>query len=455
MSYFAIGLNFKTACVAHREPYELDGDALEAFYREVGRLPKTEWLVLSTCNRTEIYGHGPERSVKRIKKVLGQRGGGWNADLSIDYRDDDAVAHVVDVITGLGSQILGDNQILSQTKEAYRAAATAGTLGPWMHRLMHSAFAAAKHVISTTGLGAGGSSVARAAVGTARQTLVQASHTGPVSCLVLGAGRMAQLVMKELDGYESWSVAVCNRTDAKADELAGTHHARSFSWSERYDALRSFDVVISATGSHETVINRQDILPGSADTEVTLIDIAVPRDIDPSLAQEPGFTVINIDGILDASHSASRQLEESVEAARAISEETVASVVRWEHQHDALQSAIHVLYQTFEAIRAREVERNIHRFVDEDHDQVDRLTRSIMQKLLAIPIVRLKMMADESLDLAERVELLQALFVRPNCEEGDQHPNPHNDEQHATGTSEQKASTTTVVIGESSILETV
>ncbi len=418
MDYFAFGINHRTAPVEIREAFEYDAESLERLYAAVGQLKGAEWLVLSTCNRTEVYLHGQPRHAARLREAISGRAGAWPADRAFEYRGREAVVHVLEVVSGIRSQILGDGQILNQVKGAYRIASTAGTLGPWMHRLMHTAFATAKEIITETGFGASGASVARAALDRALETSASVAPDGTVRTgLLLGRGTMIQLVLKEAAGRQDVRFLVSNRTDSAARELAATHGAGVVPWAERHEAASRVDFVIAGTGSFEPVLHAAELPARNASRPVLLLDISVPRNIDPSADALPGYRVLNIDQVVGHDPDGGAAVESKLAAARARCEAAADGVVAWEGQHDTLQPAIHTLYDTFEAVRRREVDRNLHRFDASQHEQIDRLTRSIMQKLLAIPVVRLKTMAASEMDLAGRVEILNSLFARVACEE--------------------------------------
>ena len=435
MDYYAFGINHRTAPVEIREAFEFDAATLERFYATVGTLKGAEWLVLSTCNRTEVYLHGQPRHAERLRTALAERSGVWPTDRAFEVRGRGAVVHVLEVVSGIRSQILGDAQILSQVKGAYRAAATAGTLGPWMHRLMHSAFATAKTIITDTGFGASGASVARAALDRALGCAhcvtpatglgpepghgVEGGHGGarPRRGLLLGRGTMIQLVLKEASGRGDTQFLVANRTDEAARELAAAHGAEFVAWVDRHRVAAAVDFVIAGTASFEPVLHAAELPPRASGEPVLLLDISVPRNIDPAADDVPGYRVFNIDQLVGLGTSEGTAFEAKLAAATAICSAAANEVLAWEGQHDALQPAIHTLYETFEAVRQREVTRNLHRFEAADREQVERLTRSIMQKLLAIPVVRLKTMAASEMDLAGRVEILNSLFARVACEE--------------------------------------
>lgn len=421
MKYRAFGLNHNTAPVAIRELLEFSDAAIEQLYESVQLVPGAEWLLISTCNRTEVYMRGPEEAMETILLALAGENSVWPADNSFSCSGPDAVRHVVEVVSGIRSQIVGDGQILNQTKTAYRLASSAGTLGAWMHRLMHTAFATAKDVITKTDLSRTGSSVARSSVQTAIEHLLECNIPEPWSFAVLGGGRMAALVLQELSGEPRAAVTLLNRTQETAKTLAGKYGMDTAPWEERYRISSCVDVVIAATGAQEVVLRADTTLDRSNSRDALLIDIAVPRNIDPDMDSRTGYRVLNIDELLSGNDSGRDSgdvgLSREVAHARELCDGAVEDVMGWQRERAVLQSTIQTLYDTFEEVRSREVNHNLHRFDPASRGQIDSLTRSIMQKLLAIPVVRLKTMAATDMDLAGRVEILNALFERVTCEE--------------------------------------
>jgi glutamyl-tRNA reductase len=405
--YFAFGMNHRTAPVSIREPFELHDDALEAVYASAGRLTHSEWLIVSTCNRTEVYGYGSRDAMASVRSELERVGGPWPHEHAFELENDAAVRHVLEVAAGLQSQILGDSQILCQLKTAYRVASTAGTLGPWMHRLMHTAFALAKRLSSEAPMSG---SIAGAAVTFATRTM----RSRPAwKLLVVGAGVMARHVIAEMAGSADVTCVVVNRNQEKADQLAREWNATSGAWDDRHTLAADADVVIGATAADGPVLFARDLPPLSPGRHVLFVDLSVPRNLDPALAAISGCSLFNIDALSDGATGSCPQIASVLLAARQRCDAALYELQSWESEHATLQPAIRTLYDTFEQVREREVARNIHRFEPANRDDVDRLTRSIMQKLLAVPVVRLKTMASVDDDVEDRINVLNALFQRP------------------------------------------
>jgi glutamyl-tRNA reductase len=418
MTFIAFGINHETAPVRIREQIALSEGRMRDVIRRVQVATSAEFILISTCNRTEIYLYGDESAVAlftaAIQDVTGHE---WPAQHAFLVREEEAIRHVLMVVTGLKSLVLGDGQIFMQMKDAYRVAVEEDSVGTVMHRFMHTAFRAAKRVSHETSLAEGNASVASAAVAAARAHLIRKDGRGLEGrrVVVLGAGQMGRIAAETLcaGGVEA---TIINRTDSRALALAETVRARALSWDARRDAIASCDVLFVTTGASEPVIAAADLMPRS--TPLVVIDIAVPRNVADDVESIAGCDVIGLDNLNAALVAAEHRRRAAVPAASAIVDEQLVEYVAWVFHHESMQPAIMAVLGTFEDIRRSEIARHAHRFSDLDRAQLDRLTRSIMQKLLAVPVVRLKSTDPGSLDFRRGIELLQQLFARPGCEDG-------------------------------------
>ncbi len=418
MTFFAFGLNHDTAPVGIREAFAFKAEALCEVYRRLPAGDDVELMILSTCNRTEAYLVGSREDALRLRQVLAEQAGRpWPEDAAFLYEEEAAIRHILRVAAGVKSMIPGDAQILGQVKEAYRLATTEERVGTVLHRLLHTAFRTAKRVIAETQLTEGTASVPAAAVSLAAPFLAarNGSSVAP-RMLVLGAGQMGRLTMQLLAAQGPAHLTVVNRTRERAEELAGCHGAQVAGWEERYQAVAEADVVFVATGASEPVLRAAD-LPDRPHRPALVVDMAVPRNVDRKLDARSGYTVVDLDALeRDVDGAAARRRGE-IPAAEQLCEEALAEYVAWVFHHQALQPVITTIRDTFESIRIQEVERHHGRFSELDRDELDRLTSSIVQKVLAVPVVRLKSVDPESIDFERGIKLLHTLFARPTCED--------------------------------------
>ena len=412
MKFYAFGLNHETASLKVRAPFAFSDAGRERVYRAVKLSPEAEFVLLTTCNRTEVYLYGMPEDVGQITHVLEEVAKvQWPDAQTFLVEDEEAVRHVIQVTAGLRSQVLGDRQIFAQVKEAYREAIEAGSVRAIMHRLMHAAFRAARRVLNETNLSPVEASVAHLAIALAK---ARGIYQAPI--VVLGAGEMARNVLEGARELSPEQIVLLNRTPEKAQALAERYSRIQVApWEERYTYVAMNPLTIVATGALHPVL-RADALPAHA-RQALLVDLAIPRNIDPAIEERQDYEVYDLDRLKASRLRLHKYEAPEIQTAERICEEQLEDFVTWYFHQQALQPAIQTLRDTFEQIRLQEIERHAHRFKSVDREELDVLTRSIMQKLLAIPVVRLKDVVSDSLSLAQRISLLNELFSRPDCEE--------------------------------------
>jgi glutamyl-tRNA reductase len=432
MTLHALGLNHERAPVALRERFALDAPARAALLAGLPLGSAAEAVVLSTCNRTEAVVYGTEHDALAVAAALAVRAGvPWPEADAFHLRDEAAVRHALELTAGLRSLVLGDAQILPQVKDAYRAAVEAERVGPVLHRLLHQAFRAAKRVRTETALAEGAAPVSAAPVAAARAH--RAAHVpgarglDGARVLLVGAGEMGQAALRALAADALADLAVTNRTEERAAEAAlawaggqapAGLAARLVPWEERHAAVAAADVVVVASGAAAPVLRAAD-LPARSGPGVLVVDVAVPRNVEPAVDALPGYTVLDLDRLARTVRATEARRSAAVPAARAVCDEALADFVEWMLRQHALQPTVHALRTTFEAIRRQELDRYAHRFDPAALPEVERLTRSILQKLLAVPVVHLKDAGPDSLDAAAAIRVLSRMFARPGCDEED------------------------------------
>lgn len=420
MTFFAFGVNHLRAPVEVREAFALSEEGKRALHRRVALATGSELILLSTCNRTEAYLHGSSDDIDAVKEELcAAAGRPWPEAQAFHVQDEDAVRHVLEVAAGLKSLVLGDAQIFSQLKEAYRIAVEEERVGTTMHRLMHTAFRTAKRIINETDLSTGAASVPFVAVDTARRTLASESDpsTASLRALVVGCGTMGRMALEALKEYGFSSISLTNRSEGRGREVAKRASVDFINWDERHGSALQHDVVVVATSAEDPVILAAEVavLPKRA---TTFVDISVPRNIEAAVA-DLGYTVIDLDNLMGLVSETESMRRTTVPAAHRVVREMLGEFVSWVFHHQALQPVIQTIADTFETIRANEVERHHQRLAAVDRMELDRITQSIVQKILAVPVVRLKSVEPESINFVQGIRLLHALFRRGECEEQD------------------------------------
>ena len=377
----AVGVSHHNAPLEVRERLFLgEGDAI-ALAKELGA------VVLSTCNRTEIYSLGgdPERARRGLERLSGLDLGG----VLESWEGDDAVEHLFRVAAGLDSLVPGEAQILGQVRLAYESALTARATGPVLNRLFEDALHAGKRVRTEAKLAEMPESVAASAVDLAENAL---GGLDGKRALLFGAGRMSELSARDLRGRGA-EVVVSSRTLESAQELAERVGGRAAPFDAVAVELTGADVVISATRCPYPILHAEAVQP--RERPLVLIDIAVPRDLDPEIGRVEGCTLFDIDALGEGLVGR----EEDVREAERIVAEEAARFAEWRRSRGAAP-AIAALRRHAEEIRAEELARAENRLGElSEHDRkvVETLTAQIVNKLLHEPTMRAKEAGSEPL----------------------------------------------------------
>lgn len=345
MPLLALGLNHQTAPLALRERVALDAGQLPAALAGLGEVPGVEEAaVLSTCNRTEVYAQVAEGREGAVAEWLARHHGlapEALGDYLYEHRDEDAVRHLFRVATGLDSLVLGEPQILGQVKEAWQAARSQQRLRTPLDRLFQQSFQVAKRVRTDTRIGAHPVSVAYAAVRLARQVF---SELDRATVLLVGAGDTIELAARHLVDAKAKRLLVANRTLEHAQTLASRHGGYALPLSELERHLPEADIVITATASREPVLRRaavQSALKMRKHRPIFMLDLAVPRDIEASVAELPDvylYTVDDLEQVIEENRASRR---EAAEQAQAIIDLQVEHFMAWwraQGRQDALKA---------------------------------------------------------------------------------------------------------------------
>jgi glutamyl-tRNA reductase len=416
MRLFAVGLSHRTAPVDLRERIDFArrgiDTALSALAeRGIGQ----ERVVLSTCNRAEVYAAGETDTTADALELFFSDYHGVAREQIAGHlylrRGADAARHLFHVAAGLDSLVVGEPQILGQVKAAYATASELQFTGTLTHRLFHSAFAVGKRVRSETGLGEGAVSASYAAIALAKKIFGSLKGLG---VLILGAGEMAKLAGVHLRAQQVKEVAIASRTLSTAEALARQIGGRAVPWSALPDALAAADIVVAATGAAEPVLTRagiEDVMRPRRNRPLFLIDIALPRDVEPAAGDLDQVFLYNIDDlqVIVKENMARRTAE--LTRAEAIVEEEVAKFAAWMQSREIVPTVI-ALRQRFEAIRQAELARldsKLSSLPPDARARLDEISRLIVEKLLVTPTEQLKSVSDEAKAVAY-ADALNRLF---------------------------------------------
>jgi glutamyl-tRNA reductase len=397
----AAGLSFRTAPVAVREAAAVSAEQSRTVLRYlVGHAGFNGAAVLSTCNRTEFYVSCPdpdaEDVVARLAPYLDPTGEHEVLRHLTSCSEHDAVEHLFRVAAGLESMVIGEVQVLGQFKDAHRVAHAAGTLDARLDFVMRRAISVGKRVRSETDLGRGVGSLSEVAVGCARDV---AGDLGGRGVLLVGAGKMSTQAARRL--RELGSRLMITSRGASKERLAGTVDGDVVALDALVDVAADIDVILCSTASGETVLDAalvRAIQQRRGDRPLCIVDLAVPRDVDPASAGVPGVTLIDIDELGRRHDRRLVARGEAVPAAQAIIETELRRTMTVVGQRDAAGPTISALNRRAEALRRREVERAVGRAPHLDADtreRIDMLTSSLVRKLLHGPIAHLRETVDD------------------------------------------------------------
>lgn len=418
MHLLLLGVSHRTAPVEIRERLDFVARGLdEALAALAGRPSGAEAAVLSTCNRAEVYlaceslEHG-QRDVEGFLADYHRLPPDELRPHLYVKTDADAAHHLFRVAAGLDSLVLGEPQILGQVKDAFGHASAQRTTGPLLHRLFTSAFSAGKRVRAQTGLGEGAVSVSFAAVSLARKIF---GDLGGRTVLVVGAGEMGKLTALHMRSQGIRRMLITSRTAARAHTLSKVMDATVVAWDHLSGALTDADIVITATGASAPIISHHLIetaMRPRRHRPLFVIDIAVPRDVDPAAGNIEQVFLYNIDDLQAVvAENVSRRTGE-VEQAEAIVAREVERFRGWIQSRGAIPTVV-ALRQHCEAIRRAELARLEPKLLaglsPEVRNAVEQVTRLIMEKLLIGPTERLKSLPDGE-TIATYTDVLNQLF---------------------------------------------
>ena len=398
MNIIVAGLSHKTAPIEIRERLSFSSHNLTTPLQEIINLPSLyEALILSTCNRVEIVctAADSEKIIGEIKAFLAEF-----HQLSLDkitphlyfYTDQAAIRHVFRVASSLDSMIVGEPQILGQLKDAYRSAVASKTTGSILNRFLHKAFSVAKRVRAETNIASSAVSISFAAVELARKIFANLEDK---KILLIGAGEMAELVTRHLVSYKIKELFITNRTFEHALPLVQEFGGRVLKFDELFDNFAQMDIIISSTDAHDIIITYEQIakaLHARKNKPMFLIDIAVPRNIDPRVNDLPNVYLYNIDDLGGIVENNRQVREKEAKHAENIVEEEQRRFYAWLQQQEVTPTII-TLKEKFESIRLKEIEKTLAHWEglkEEDKEKINALTRAIINKIIHDPINFLK-----------------------------------------------------------------
>ncbi len=406
-----VSLSHKSAPVHIRELISLDEAAIQRLLLKLKDFfGVQDALVLSTCNRTEIYySHESDLSVELIK-LIGIERGLSDAISYLDYfqilnEEKEAVSHLFRVSMGLEAQVVGDIQISNQVKRAYQTAADLELAGPFLHRLMHTIFFTNKRVVQETAFRDGAASLSYATIELI-ESLTQNIFQPRV--LVIGLGEIGEDVAKNMVHLPAAQIKITNRTLSKAEEIGLPLGFEVIPFESCLAAMEEADVIVCSVRMQEPFISKQLVESFKIPSFKVFIDLSVPRSIETSLEELAGVVLYNVDNIRSKATAALQIRLDAIPSVEAILEESIEEFAAWQKEM-VVSPTIQKLKQSLEQIRQEELGRYLKNVDEKEFVLIDKITKSMMQKILKVPVVQLRAACQRD-EAAEMIELITDLF---------------------------------------------
>ncbi len=409
MNLIGISINHRTASVEKRESLNLNETEIRQLISQLKNSLLNEGLIISTCNRTEIIGIAKNESISYqdlISALLDFKNvEGISSENFEKYKSFECIEHLFRIISGIDSLVIGDNQIFKQVKDSFQLADDQQFIGFYLKKIMDYSLRVGKRAITETTISEGAVTVSFAAVQLIEKIF---SNLSKKSVLVIGTGETGEIAAKHLRERGVARLALTNRTFEKAEKLAKELNTAVFPFDSFKEHLFKFDILVSATGSQEIIITKSDIASAMKKRNfepMVLMDIAVPRDIDPECKNLDNVFYNDIDSLnIIVEQNLQKRKNEIPKVEKIITDE-VNNFTEWLNSLQ-VSPIIKALRDKLESIRAEEVENNINRFVSEDREKLDIVTKKIINKILHQPTVELKKFAsDETAQDLNRLKL--------------------------------------------------
>jgi len=410
VKFRAVSLSHKNAPVQIRELISLDESAIHRVLlklKDVFNL--NDVLILSTCNRTEVYYSSFKDISTDIISLIGMEKGLADSVQYLEYfeisEDRPAITHLFRVCMGLEAQVVGDIQISNQVKRAYQASADLDMAGPFLHRLMHTVFFTNKRIVQETAFRDGAASLSYATI-----ELIESltSNTYQPRILLIGVGEIGQDVAKNMVHLPEAKVKITNRTKAKAEEIALPLGYEVIPFDECYAAMEEADVIVCSIQRSEPFITKELVQKFGIQSYKLLVDLSVPRSIETTVEDVPGVVLFNVDNIRS---KASATLEKRLAAVPKVEEiinESIEEFYNWKKEM-MVSPTINKLKQSLEQIRQEEMSRFLKNADEVEFAVIDKITKSMMQKILKVPVVQLRAACQRD-QAEEMIEILSDLF---------------------------------------------
>jgi glutamyl-tRNA reductase len=403
MSVVVLGLNHKSAPISLLERLTIGQEQLPKALHQLENYEHVlEGAILSTCNRIEVYAvvskfHAGSQDLRNFLSEFCHVAPEDFADHLYTYHDDAAVRHLFRVAAGIDSMVVGESEILGQVRRAYQSAADEGMVQRVLGGAFRQALRVGKRARSETEIGRNPVSVSSAAVDLARRAFPSGSLDGK-KVVIVGAGKMGRLAARSLAAAGARDLTVVNRTDSKGEDLAVLFGGEARSLDDIDEAIHDADILICSTTAPEWVLHRDQIASAMAprpERPLLIVDIAVPRDVDPSSADLPGVVLRDIDDLKGVVETNLGSRMGEISKIEEIISGAVDRFVEWERSTEFAPTAA-ALVAKADVIRRAEMERIasvLGKLTDEQREAIDHLSRRMVSKILHTPLDRVKKMS--------------------------------------------------------------
>jgi glutamyl-tRNA reductase len=410
-TFRAISLSHKSAPVEIREVIALDEGSIHSLLLKLKDFFSiTDTLILSTCNRTEVYYSHEIDLNEEIIKLIGLEKGLTNVVDYMDYfkihnDDRDAIDHLFRVSMGLEAQVVGDMQISNQVKRAYQASADLDMAGPFLHRLMHMIFFTSKRLVQETAFRDGAASISYAAVELIEELT---SNTYQPRVLLIGVGEIGEDVAKNMVHIPDAKVTITNRTFERAKALADEMGFEVIPFENCFEAMKEADVIVSSIMKSEPFITKSMVSKMEIHSYKLFVDLSVPRSIETNLEEIPGVMLYNVDNIRSKATETLEKRLASIPQVERIINESIEDFFNWKKEM-MVSPTINKLKNALEQIRQEEMERFLKNADEAQIAIIDKITKSMMQKILKVPVVQLRAACQRD-DADKMIDILSDLF---------------------------------------------
>ncbi len=422
MNIIGLSVNHNTCALNLREAVYLNDEEKEKLIYHLKDKLLTEGLVISTCNRTEIYGvttsdeitpHDLRDALLYIKPQIALREENYHRFFLCS-----AVKHLLDVATGINSLIVGDSQILGQIKDAFLFSEKAGFLKSIFHRLQLITLKTGKRAIVETMIGQGAVSISYAAIKVIGKIF---NNLESKKALIIGAGETGELAAKHLFDKNIGEITITNRTAEKGKDLAGKVHGKFISFNEYKYELHNFDIIISATSANDYILHFDDLkkaIKKRRGNQIVIMDIAIPRDIEPAVQNIDGIFYHDIDSLKVIVEQNLEMRKQEIPKVQKIIEEEAISFFAWYNTLEILPT-IKLFRDFFEEIRKDEINKISNKFNEKQIEKIDHMTKRLIGRVLHNPTFVLRRLSENGVDYekaAEYSQIIRELFKLENKE---------------------------------------